>query len=191
MTNSIAPVDALRLIAGETDTLVASLGDTAAVALDDAATALASARRVFVLGAGRSGLALRMTAMRLTHLGLDARVVGDVTSTAIGKDDVLLAASGSGTTTGIVRSAETAVGVGATLVVLTTAADSPLAKLADTVVVLPAAQKEDHGGTVSAQYAGGLFEIAVMLVGDALFHTLWKRSGQSADELWERHANLE
>lgn len=191
MTNLIAPVDALRLIAGETDTLVDALDDTVAAALSDAAAAIASARRVFVLGAGRSGLALKMTAMRLTHLGLDARVVGDVTSTAIGKDDVLLAASGSGTTTGIVRSAETAIGVGATLVVITTAADSPLAELADTVIVLPAAQKQDHGGTVSAQYAGGLFESAVILVGDALFHTLWKQSGQSADELWERHANLE
>ena len=45
--------------------------------------------------------------------------------------------------------------------------------------------------TVSAQYAGGLFELSVALVGDAVFHALWQASGLSADELWPRHANLE
>jgi len=30
-----------------------------------------------------------------------------------------------------------------------------------------------------------------VLLGDAVFHALWKRSGADADELWPRHANLE
>ena len=55
----------------------------------------------------------------------------------------------------------------------------------------PAATKTDRSGTASAQYAGGLFEQAVALVGDAVFHALWARGGQSADDLWPRHANLE
>ena len=66
-----------------------------------------------------------------------------------------------------------------------------LAGLADVTVILPAAQKQDHGGALSAQYSGALFEQAVMLIGDALFHTLWQASGVTADELWPRHANLE
>ena len=33
--------------------------------------------------------------------------------------------------------------------------------------------------------------VLVVLVGDALFHALWQRSGQSADDMWPRHANLE
>lgn len=163
----------------------------AAASLDAVAARLGAADRVFVLGAGRSGLALRMTAMRLMHLGLVVHVVGDVTTPAITAGDALLAASGSGSTAGIVRAAETAHAAGASVLVLTTAAESPLADLADVTVVLPAAQKQDHRGTLSAQYSGALFEQSVLVVGDAVFHTLWQASGATAEELWPRHANLE
>lgn len=169
--------------------LAADAGATASLAA--LAARLGSAERVFVLGAGRSGLALRMTAMRLMHLGLVVHVVGDVTTPAITATDALLAASGSGGTAGIVRAAETAHGAGATVLVITTAPDSPLAALADVTVVIPAAQKQDHGGTLSAQYSGGLFEQGVLLVGDAVFHSLWQASGTAAADLWPRHANLE
>jgi len=152
---------------------------------------IARARRVFVHGAGRSGLALRMTAMRLMHLGLDVHVVGETTTPAIAEGDVLLTASGSGTTESIVRAARTAVEAKARVALITTATESPLAELASATLVVPAAAKLDRSMTASAQYAGGLFEQTVVLVGDALFHTLWQRSGRTADELWPRHANLE
>ena len=150
-----------------------------------------AAPRVFVLGAGRSGLALRMTAMRLMHLGLAVHVVGEVTAPAIEPGDLLLAASGSGTTDGIVRAAQTAVDAGARVAAVTTVPDSPLATLAAVTVVVPAAGKLDRSGAASEQYAGSLFEQLVVVLGDALFHTLWRRSGLTADELWPRHANLE
>jgi 6-phospho-3-hexuloisomerase len=184
--------DSLAAILAENTRLAKSLQDAGtAVALDDAAVAVRDARRVFVLGAGRSGLALKMTAMRLMHLGLEVHVVGDVTTPAIADGDALLVASGSGTTAGILRSATTAADVGAQIVCFTTDGDSPLAQLATVTVVVPAAQKQDHGGTRSAQYSGGLFEQAVVFVGDAIFHSLWLASGATADELWPRHANLE
>jgi len=164
---------------------------TQSAQLDTLASALAEAPRVFVHGLGRSGLALRMTAMRLMHLGLDVHVVGETTAPAIGDGDVLLTASGSGTTGGIVRAAETARDAGARVLALTTDAASDLATLAAVVVVIPAAGKTDRSGQASAQYAGSLFEQAVVLVGDALFDVLWHRSGTTADELWPRHANLE
>ena len=190
-----APVDvaaALTLISDENARVARALTDPdLAERLDEAARAIRGGRRVFALGAGRSGLALRMTAMRFMHLGLDAHVVGEATSPAIEAGDVLLVASGSGTTAGIVRAAETAHEVGARIVALTTADGSPLADLADVTVLIPAAAKQDHGGTVSQQYAGGLFELSVALVGDAVFHALWQASGLSADDLWPRHANLE
>jgi 6-phospho-3-hexuloisomerase len=132
-----------------------------------------------------------MTAMRLMHLGLVVHVVGEVTTPAIERGDLLLTASGSGTTGVIVRAAETAAGVGADVVLITTAADSALASSATVALVVPAAAKLDRSGTASAQYAGSLFEQSVVLIGDALFHALWQRSGQSADDLWPRHANLE
>lgn len=180
----------LSRIAGElasvVDRLASEPGD-----LDRVLDVLTGAERVFVLGAGRSGLALRMTAMRLMHLGLEVHVVGETTTPAIGAKDALLTASGSGTTGGIVRAAETAADVGARVVAITTAPDSPLGRAADALVTVPAAAKLDRSEAASTQYAGGLFEQAVVLVGDAIFDALWHRSGLSADEIWPRHANLE
>lgn len=180
----------LTRIAGELAAIVEHLA-TRPGALDPLLDVLTSADRVFVLGAGRSGLALRMTAMRLMHLGLDVHVVGETTSPAIRAGDALLTASGSGTTGSIVRAAETATEVGARVAGITTAPDSPLARTADALVVVPAAAKLDRSATASTQYAGGLFEQSVVLVGDAVFDALWRRSGLSADDLWPRHANLE
>lgn len=178
----------MALIQDELSAVLSRVSESQLTAL---AEHLSGARRVFVHGAGRSGLALRMTAMRLMHLGLSVHVVGEVTTPAIGSGDLLLVASGSGTTESIVRAATTADSTGADVAVLTTAESSPLAALASVVVVVPAAAKLDRSGTASAQYAGSLFEQAVALIGDAVFHTLWQRSGRTADELWPRHANLE
>lgn len=191
MTSPDAPIAAsLARISGELTSVVDRL-IAQRDGLDGVLEALTAADRVFVFGAGRSGLALRMTAMRLMHLGLDVHVVGETTTPAIRAGDALLTASGSGTTTGIVRAAETAAEVGARIVAITTARDSPLGRAADALVVVPAAAKLDRSGAASTQYAGGLFEQAVVLVGDAIFDALWQRSGLTADDLWPRHANLE
>ncbi|MCI2958906.1 6-phospho-3-hexuloisomerase [Agromyces atrinae] len=182
------PSDALHTLSRELRDSIASVADAD---LSPFAERLRTAERVFVHGAGRSGLALRMTAMRLMHLGLTVHVVGEVTTPAIREGDVLLTASGSGTTAGIVSAAETAKESGAAVAAITSVADSPLAALADEVIIVPAATKQDRSGTASDQYAGSLFEQTVVLVGDALFHGLWQASGDTADDLWPRHANLE
>ncbi|GAB2984089.1 6-phospho-3-hexuloisomerase [Frigoribacterium salinisoli] len=186
-----SPVDSLTAVAAELAGVVERVADDQGDALDALAAAVGGAPRVFVHGTGRSGLALQMTAMRLMHLGFTVHVVGEVTSPALAEGDLLLTASGSGTTGGIVRAAETARDVGARVAALTTDAGSPLADLAEVVVVVPAAGKQDRSGQASAQYAGSLFEQAVVLLGDALFDALWHRSGATADELWPRHANVE
>ncbi|MCI1019016.1 6-phospho-3-hexuloisomerase [Microbacterium sp. C5A9] len=182
---------AISLIANEVLRAAERTGVASARSLDDLADLIDGAPRVFVIGAGRSGLALRMTAMRLMHLGLEVHLVGEVTTPAIASGDVLITASGSGTTDSIVRAAQRAASVGARVGVITTAEDSLLAALADVCVIVPAAQKLDRSATASAQYAGGLFEQVVVVIGDGIFHALWKRRGSSADELWERHSNLE
>ncbi len=181
----------LTRIRGEVDTVVERLARGETPALARVVDLVAAAPRVFVLGAGRSGLALRMTAMRLMHLGLEVHVVGEVTTPAIVEHDLLVTASGSGTTAGILRAAQTAIETGAKVAAITTAVDSPLAQLATVTIVVPAAAKLDRSATASTQYSGSLFEQVVVLLGDALFDALWQRSGSTADELWPRHANLE
>ena len=191
VANTFPVLDALNIIAREDATLVDALADLNPLSLERAVDELRQAKSIFVLGAGRSGLALRMTAMRLMHLELTVHIVGEVTTPAIGRGDALLVASGSGTTEAIVRSARTAIDVGAAVVTLTTATKSPLANTSSVLIEVPAAEKLDRAATKSVQYAGSLFEQAVVTIGDAFFHSLWMRSGQSADDLWPRHANLE
>ena len=182
--------DALALIAAENAAAVKALASRG-TELDAAAAQIRGADRVFVLGAGRSGIALQLTAMRFMHLGLTAHVVGEVTAPAIGEGDVLVVASGSGSTAGIVRAARTAVDVGAGVVAITADASSDLAELATVTILVEAARKLDRDSAVSAQYAGSLFEQTVVTIGDALFHSLWHDSGLSADDLLPRHSNLE
>ena len=180
----------LELIAAENAAAVRALASDGA-RLDAAAREIRGAHRVFLLGAGRSGIALQLTAMRLMHLGLAVHVVGEVTAPAIRAGDVLVVASGSGSTAGIVRAAQTASEVGASVVAITADAASDVSKLATVTIVVEAARKLDRDSAVSQQYAGSLFEQTVVTVGDALFHALWKASGLSADDLWPRHSNLE
>lgn len=150
-----------------------------------------NADRIFIVGAGRTGLALKAAAMRLMHLGFTVFVAGETTTPAIRNNDLLIAGSGSGTTGTIVKAAEKAVAIGAKVITISTSVTSPLAKLSDHVAILPAAQKQDHGATISRQYAGSLFEQSVLLLTDAIIQTLWQMDGTPAEELWQRHANLE
>lgn len=149
------------------------------------------AERIFLAGAGRSGLVLRMAAMRLMHLGLTVHVAGDTTTPAITSGDLLVVASGSGTTSGVVKAAETAIAAGADVAALTTNPGSPLAGMADALVIIPAVQKTDHGSGLSRQYSGSLFEQSLFLATEAVFQTLWENTEEPAEQLWLRHANLE
>lgn len=178
----------LPLIRDEISNTVSKVDEEQVAAL---ARHLCQHSRVFVAGAGRSGLVLRMFAMRLMHFGLTVHVAGDTTTPAIASGDLLLVASGSGTTSGVVKSAETAKKAGARVATFTTNPDSPLAGLSDAVVVIPAAQKTDHGSNVSRQYAGSLFEQVLFVLTEAVFQSIWDNTDVEAEELYLRHANLE
>ena len=148
------------------------------------------ARAIFFVGLGRSGYALRMAAMRLMHLGRMVYVVGETTTPAIGPGDLLIAVSGSGSTQSVVYAAEAAAKHGAQVAAVTAAVASPLARAASHVLLIPGATKTDRSGRLSSQYAGTLFEQMTLVLLDAVFHTLWQRSGQTADDLYARHSNL-
>ncbi len=148
-------------------------------------------KRIFTTGAGRSGLALRMAAMRLMHLGLTVYVAGETTTPAIRAGDLLIVASASGNSASAVHAAEIARKAGAQVLAITTRSDSKLALLASNRVTLEAATKDEYGKRVSEQYAGSLFEQGVLLLFDAIFHGAWKAGQLPAEELMQRHANLE
>ena len=63
--------------------------------LDQAEKLIQKNQRIFVLGAGRSGLMAKGFAMRLMHIGYTVFVIGETITPSIQAGDVLLAVSGS------------------------------------------------------------------------------------------------
>ena len=151
--------------------------------------AIQRAERIFVFGEGRSGLALRMAAMRLVHLGLTVHVVGDATTPAISNSDLLIVGSGSGETPVTVLIAEQARKTGATVMTVTAAPASRLGSIADVTIVLQTPAKGGRGGGASIQPGGSLFEQSLLILFDSLF--LLMAGDGAAAQIEQRHANLE
>ncbi|NQU76095.1 MAG: SIS domain-containing protein, partial [Planctomycetes bacterium] len=80
---------------------------------------LPSARRTFVIGAGRSGLVARSFGMRLMHAGLPVFVPGETITPAAGEGDLLVAISCTGQTGFTEYIARRACELGAKVVVIT------------------------------------------------------------------------
>ncbi|HET6438557.1 MAG TPA: 6-phospho-3-hexuloisomerase [Anaeromyxobacter sp.] len=184
----------LDTIVGELGRLIQAVDAGALRALEER---IASAPRVYVAGAGRTGLVVRAFAMRLMHLGLEVHVVGDVTTPAFRSGDLLVIGSGSGETGGLRVLAERAKALGGELVVMTTVPTSTIGRLADLVVRLDAPSPKatprpgESAPPASAQPMGSLFEQGLLLVLDAVVMRLAAARGQSSEQMFTRHANLE
>jgi 6-phospho-3-hexuloisomerase len=154
---------------------------------------LLDAKTVFIAGAGRSGLMIRSFAMRLAHLGRSVQVVGDVTTRRLGPGDVLLIGSGSGKTRGILAMAESAVENGGKIGIITISPESPLAKLSACVVVIraPTPKSQQENPESSIQPMGSLFEQSLLVTLDVMVMMLMEKLGQTAEQMFDLHANLE
>jgi len=158
-------------------------------------------RKIFVIGAGRSGLVAKAFAMRLMHMDFDVYVVGETIMPPMKKGDVLIAISGSGRTRTVVSVAEAAKSICAKVIALTTYPDSPLAKLADIVVRIPGRTKlaieEDYiirqvrGHHEPLAPLGTLFEVTTLVFLDGVVVELMSKLGITEEDMKERHANIE
>ena len=158
-------------------------------------------RKVFVVGVGRSGLVGRAFAMRLMHLGFSAYVVGETVTPAAREGDVLVAISGSGRSAAVVAVAEVAKRLGVRVAALTSYPDSPLAKLADMVVVVPGRTKVSQEDRWEVRQLMGLheplaplgtqFELVAQVLLDSAISELMARLGKDEEDLREFHANVE
>lgn len=158
-------------------------------------------RRILIIGAGRSGLVGKSFAMRLMHLGFNVYVMGETITPAIGKNDLIIAISGSGTTKLVVAASEIGKEVGAKIIAVTSFPDSPLGKIADHVVQIKgrtkAAKETDYflrqitGVHEPLAPLGTIFEVSSMVFFDSLIVELMRRLGKTEDELRARHATVE
>ena len=132
--------------------------------------------------------------MRLMHTGKTVHVVGETTTPSISEADLLIIGSGSGRTASLLAMAGQAQRRKAKILLFTTDANSPLAELADHRVVIPAPSYMAYEGghtLTSVQPLGTLFEQVMFILCDSLVLGLMQRTGVSAVQMFERHANLE
>jgi len=150
---------------------------------------LCSSDRVFVYGAGRAGLIGRAFTQRMMHLGLSAYYIGETLTPALKPGDLFVALSGSGKTTSTVALARRAKEVGGVVVAVTSKRDSPLASIADKVILIQGKTKGDEN--VSLLPLSTLFLDTAQIILDALIVGLMKKLDVREEDTLERHANVE
>ncbi len=158
-------------------------------------------QKIFLMGAGRSGLTAKAFAMRLMHMGFNVYVVGETTAPAVQEDDLVIAVSGSGETPSIASLGAIAKKIGSKLAVITSNKDSTIGKISDIVVIIPGRPKEDviledyHErrmmGHPQLAPLGTIFEISALVFLDAVISEIMVRTGASEAELKKRHTVFE
>lgn len=150
----------------------------------------------FIVGSGRSELVGKAFAMRLMHLGFRVHVVGDVTTPAIAKGDVVIAISGSGETKTVTLAAEAAKEVGAKVVGITANTESTLGKNMDVIIKIESKTKvpwkyyTEHvlkGNYDDLTPMGTLFEDSAHLFLDGLIAEFMVRLGKKETDMQKMH----
>ncbi len=196
--------DGMRLMASKIRDTAAELSDSETEAfLSEFKGAEKGAKRIYVMGAGRSGLVAKSFAMRLMHLGFIAYVVGETITPAMRENDLLVIFSGSGQTKTVADIAVTAKDIGGHIALITSNRDSKLGSMADAIVIIKNQRdkvKDETAGFEIRQMTGEhrsfaplgtLFETAAMVFADACVSRLMEISEIDEKELKNRHANIE
>lgn len=146
---------------------------------------LTSAKKLFVYGVGRSGLAARAFAMRMVQLGLDCYFIGETITPVVGDGDAVLIVSNTGSTMSAIQVANIARRVGAKVISVTGHPTSKLAHASNVVLRIQA-----DGGNVQARLAplSTLFEDATVLLLDGVVAQVMEQLGQTEADMRGRHA---
>jgi len=149
---------------------------------------LDKASRIFVSGAGRSGLIGRFLAMRLMHSGYDVSVVGEIVTPSIKTGDLLIVISGSGETEQLIAFTKKAKEIGAQIVLISAKSDSTIGDMADAVFQVG---KSDQYSKVKGMPMGTVFELSTLIFLEAMVSHIIHEKGIAEEEMRARHANLE
>jgi 6-phospho-3-hexuloisomerase len=156
--------------------------------------AIAAAKRIALYGVGREGLMMKGFAMRLFHLGLDAHVVGDMTTPALGKGDLLIVSAGPGDFSTVSALLSVARNAGAQTACITAQPQGAAPRAADLVLHLPAqTMADDQVATpnLSILPMGSLYEGVQYVAFELLVLRLRDRLGRAAEAMRANHTNLE
>ena len=191
----------MRLMASKVEEAANSISDEE---VDGFIEEILSAPRIFIIGAGRSGLVAKSFAMRLMHLGLKSYVIGETITPAMEKGDLIIAFSGSGATKMVAELCETARNIGGRIALVTSKGESRIGKISDSVVVVESRRDElpdesaDFGvgqitGDIHTSFAplGTLFETTAMVFADCIISSIMDILHCEECDLKSRHANIE
>jgi 6-phospho-3-hexuloisomerase len=150
-------------------------------------------KRIFVAGAGRSGLMIKAFAMRLMHIGFKSYVVGETVTPSIIKGDLLIIGSGSGETESLLGMAKKAKKMEVAVALITIFSQSSIGKYADVTVTIPAptAKVDRDIGVSSVQPKGSLFEQSMLIFFESVIILLMKKINMDPLKIMTYHANLE
>ena len=149
---------------------------------------LDKASRVYVSGAGRSGLITRFFAMRLMHSGYDVSMVGDTVTPSIKPGDLLIIISGSGETEQLIAFTKKAKKIGANVVLISSKNESTIGDLSDGVFQIGSSEQY---GKVKGMPMGTVFELSTLLFLESMVSHIIHEKGIAEEEMRSRHANLE
>ncbi len=149
---------------------------------------LDKAARIFVSGAGRSGLVCKFFAMRLVHSGYDVSVVGEIVTPSIKKGDLLIIISGSGETEQLIAFAKSARKVGASIILISAKGSSTIGDMADGVFQIGT---NDQYAKVFGMPMGTVFELSTLFFLEAIISHIIHEKGIPEEVMRTRHANLE
>jgi 6-phospho-3-hexuloisomerase len=166
-----------------------------------------AANRVYVAGAGRSGLIARAFAMRLLHLGFDVYVVGETVTPALKPGDTMVVFSGSGETHSMATFCKTVRELGGFICLITASPDSTMSRIADCVVNLgdltgyyrgdmssfEVRQMTGQYRSAASAFAplGTMFETLALVFSDAVISALMEAKKEGALDLKGRLTNME
>ncbi|WP_377299706.1 SIS domain-containing protein [Rhizobium sp. SGZ-381] len=159
---------------------------------DAAIHAIATANRIALYGVGREGLQIKGLAMRLFHLGLNASVVGDMTTPPLGKGDLLIVSAGPGDFSTVSALMGVAKAAGARVLVVTAQPAGDAAARADLVLHVPAqTMANDQGAGTSVLPMGSLYEGALYVAFELLVLGIRDTLGVTPAAMRANHTNLE
>jgi 6-phospho-3-hexuloisomerase len=158
--------------------------------VDKIVATLDKANRIFVTGAGRSGLVSRFFAMRLVHSGYKVYMVGEIVTPSIQAGDLFVVISGSGGTETLLPLVKKAKSVGAQIAVVSMKGKSPMADVADLVCQM-GSSNEYSFATVQGMPMGTVFELSTLIFLEAVISKIVLDKGLTEEQMRAVHANLE
>jgi 6-phospho-3-hexuloisomerase len=189
-------MNAIETALAEIDVLKEIISHTDALQINGFVDEISSAKRVFIGGAGRSFLSMKGFAMRLMQTNHTAYLVGEVCTPSIQNGDILIVASGRGTTAVTLELVRKAKSHGARTAVITMNPDTPIPRECHCVVVLPktpppAKDERAASSFVKKNLPGNFPEAAITLLLDGVIAELMVRKGLTGETINCNHANLE